>query len=209
VINMKRRLLAAGTALAVLGLSAPARADISFGDLMEAADAIIKALIDPQVPDAELLMKRLEELLGVANTVPIGAPVIAYPVDRDAMVEFSTALQEDRKARVDAVDQVTAEYIADAPGVADALVALQAQNAAGPISVVAGQQINTEASLLMANEFSVQTAGVMALTRLENDRARQEIETGIRAREWQVAQNPNGIWAGRMGFAPTPYNLGY
>jgi hypothetical protein len=211
---MRKLLLVSVAALALLGYSTvPARADIDFGDLEEVFDNLIEflevALLEGIEPGAELVIGRLEQLLGIAGEVPLGEPIVAYPETYEAAVEFTTELQQDRLMRADAIDGLTQGYLELAPDVAEQLVALEALNAAPPVSVASQIQIGNQAALLQANELSVSTAALTALTALQTDQARQEVEGAIRSRQWQEAANANGMFNGREGFQAGEFNLPY
>lgn len=206
---MRRSLLLAG--VAVLALVAPARADIDpgdldsfFGDLVEFFEEVLLETVEP---GAELIIGRLQGLVGVAQEVPAGDPVILYPTTVDEADEFTAELQADRKERADATDELTSAYLDGADEVSASLAELQAQNLADPVSVAGQLQIGNAATLIQTNELSLTTAAIMAQTRLATDQARQEVEDRARAIASLKARNENGMWQGNRTFAKDNFEL--
>lgn len=160
---MKRILLAGACTLALLATTPKvALADIGPGDLGDAADHIVDSIVSTlnELADAvcAYLLMPIENLPTVAaipeplpppvtGDVPTTVPLT--PADAEAAAQ---ELATDQAARAAAAEAMIEEVNAPAITNAEQLRALEAMNLTAPVSVAAGQQINTSATIAAAGD---------------------------------------------------------
>lgn len=210
--RVRKLLLAGATSLLLLTtpLTRPARA-ADLGDILEILERMIE-LIDtlPEDPTGGILTQ-LRDLVGQAQRSYLELSKLEralqdlYPeavfATVDAIMEHIKRRQEDREDRVREAMRLAAQVMEQRALVDARILALTALNRS-PVGILAGIQLNTEATLQVASSLETLTRLTAELGQLEADQRLMEDWQRQKAAEWSREHYPGGYWTGPRTWQP-------